>query len=52
LGHDVSCERSACKLEKKVNSEPLLKTPLSENPEIILDKPMDIWQVEEVPQCI
>lgn len=36
----------------KENPEALPETPLLESPEIILDKPTNICQAKEIPQCI
>lgn len=58
MGHYVSCERADYELSVggrtkiKENPESLLETPLLENPEIILDKPTNICQAKEIPQCI
>lgn len=38
--------------KKKVNSEALLETPLLQNPDIIFEKPTNICQAKEIPQCI
>lgn len=45
---DQNCELR----KKKVNSEALLETPLLENPDVIFDKPMNICQAKEIPQCV
>lgn len=36
-------------IRKKVSSEALLEKPLIENPDIILDKTMNVCQAKEIP---